>query len=96
MKRVNDIGRNIAKLRRLRGWSQETMAARIQCLGEKYYDMTRQMVGNIESGRTNVYHWHIEAIHDVLGCTYDEIFLGPKLSSADQDAFLKQPRTRRR
>lgn len=95
MKRANDIGHNIAKLRQLRGWSQETMATKMQCLGGKSYDMTRQMVGNIESGRTNVYHWHIEAIHDALGCTYDEIFLGPSVTSSDKNAFLKKPRPSR-
>lgn len=96
MQRANDIGRHIAKLRRLRGWSQEVMAARMQCLGGKAYSMTRQVLGNIESGRTNVYQWHLEAIHDVLACSYDDIFLGPKTNGSDVEALWKKARTHHR
>ena len=95
MKRANDIGQHVAKLRRLRGWSQETMAAKIQCLGGKFYEMTRQMIANIESGRANVYHWQIRGIHNVLGCTFDEIFQGPNVNGKDTTPLLKSPRNRR-
>jgi len=93
---ANDIGRNILKLRSLRRWSQELMAAKIQCLGGDAYSMTRQMIGNIETGRTNACPWQIQAFHDVLGCTYDEIFLGPDKGRCNDDAFVKKPRQRRR
>ena len=96
MKRVNDIGRHITKLRRLKGWSQDVMVSRIQCLGERAYEMTRQILGNIESERTNVYHWQIEAIRKVLGCSYDDIFFGPKVDSQQTGALFKKPRKRRR
>ena len=96
MKRVNDIGRHITKLRRLKGWSQDVMVSRIQCLGARAYDMTRQILGNIESERTNVYHWQIEAIRQVLGCSYDDIFFGPKVNGESAGSLFKQARKRRR
>lgn len=97
MKRSIEIGRNIAKLRRQKGWSQEVMASKMQCLGRpKGYDMTRQVLGNIECGRQNIYHWHFEAIREVLGCSYDEIFLGPKVNRLPPGALYKKPRKRRR
>jgi DNA-binding XRE family transcriptional regulator len=80
----------------MRGWSQETLAAKVQCLGGEYYDVTRQVVGNIESGRRNAYHWHIRGIRSALHCTFDEIFLGPKVDEADASAFLKKPRKHNR
>ncbi len=91
MKRANDIGQHIAKLRRMRGWSQETLAAKIQCLGGQYWEMTRQVLGNIESGRRNVYHWHIQGIRAALDCAYDDIFNGPKVGERETAAFLKTP-----
>ncbi|MCI0535080.1 MAG: hypothetical protein L0Z50_07620 [Verrucomicrobiales bacterium] len=57
--------------------------------------MTRQILGNIESGRRKVYHWHIRGIRNALHCTFDEIFLGPKVNGAAANAFLKQPRKRK-
>lgn len=82
--KANDIGHNIAKLRHLRGWSQECMAAKIQCLPDgKYYGLTRQILGNIEARRTRVADWQIRGIREVLGCSYEEIFLGPKANADD-------------
>jgi transcriptional regulator with XRE-family HTH domain len=96
MKRANDIGRHITKLRRLKGWSQDEMASKMQLLGKRAYDMTRQVLGNIESERTNIYHWHVQAIQAVLECSYDEIFLGPKVNSQHTGMLFKKPRKRRR
>ena len=96
MKRANDIGRHITKMRRMRGWSQEVLVSRMQCLGGKAYEMTRQILGNIECGRTNLYHWQITAIRDAFGCSYDEIFLGPKVNSQQTGTLFKKPRQRHR
>lgn len=96
MKRANDIGRHIAKLRRLQGWTQDMMASRMQCLGERGYEITRQILGNIECGRTNIYHWQIEVIRNVLGCSFDEIFLGTKMNSQQTGTLFKKPRKRSR
>ena len=92
MKRTNDIGQNIAKIRVLRGLSQEATVAKIQCLGGEGYKMTLQMLKNIETGRTNVYHWQIRNIRAVFRCTYEDIFLGPKVDGSDMNAFLKKER----
>ena len=80
----------------MRGWSQEILAVKLQCLGGRAYEMTRQTVANIESGRRNLYHWHIEAIRDAFGCSYDEIFLGPKVNGASAGGMFKKPFQRRR
>jgi transcriptional regulator with XRE-family HTH domain len=95
MKRCNDIGRHITKLRRLKGWSQDLMASKMQLLGNRAYEMTRQVLGNIECGRTNVYHWQIEAIQTVLKCSYDEIFNGPAVNNQDAATLFKKARIRR-
>jgi hypothetical protein len=52
------------------------------------------MLKNIETGRTNVYHWHIRNIRTVLRCSYDEIFLGPKVNGSEMNALLKNPHSR--
>jgi transcriptional regulator with XRE-family HTH domain len=96
VKRANDIGQHIAKIRVLRGLSQEATVAKIQCLGGDGYRMTVQMLKNIETGRTNVYHWHIRNIRTVLRCSYDEIFLGPKVNGSEMNALLKNPLARDR
>jgi transcriptional regulator with XRE-family HTH domain len=49
--RVNLIGPNVAKLRHQKGWTQDLLAARIQLSG---YDITRQMIANIESRRSSI------------------------------------------
>ena len=51
MRRLNIIGPTVARLRFERGWTQETLAARLQCLG---VDISRQKLANMESGRTQV------------------------------------------
>ena len=96
MKRANDIGQHIAKIRRMRDLSQEATIAKIQCLGGEGYDMTVQMLKNIESGRTKVYHWQIRCIREGLRCTYEEIFLGPSVNGQDLTVFLKKERRRNR
>jgi hypothetical protein len=54
------------------------------------------MLKNIETGRTNGYHWHIRNIRTVLRCSYDEIFLGPKVNGSEMNALLKKPALARR
>lgn len=92
MKRANDIGQHIAKMRQRRGWTQEDMAARIQCIpGGKYYAFTRQILGNLEAGRTRAYEWHLRGIQFVLGCSYDEILTGRIINGQNIAALLKPP-----
>jgi transcriptional regulator with XRE-family HTH domain len=51
MRRRNVIGRMVSRLRFERNWTQDTLAARLQCEG---MDITRDVVANIEIGRTKV------------------------------------------
>ena len=51
MRHLNIIGPAITKLRSERGWTQEVLAARLQCQGA---NVSRDMLANIESGRTQV------------------------------------------
>lgn len=49
MRRRNFIGSMIIKLRFEQGWSQEILAARLQCRG---VNINRQILANMECGRT--------------------------------------------
>ncbi len=51
MRRLNIIGSTLARLRFERGWTQEILAARLQC---QKVDISRQRLANMESGRTQV------------------------------------------
>lgn len=50
-KRTNIIGQNLVKLRHQAGWTQEGLAIKIQLRG---HYMTREIIANIESGRSAV------------------------------------------
>jgi transcriptional regulator with XRE-family HTH domain len=51
MCRRNLIGRIIARLRYERDWTQEILAAQLQCIG---INITRDMVAKMESGYTKI------------------------------------------
>jgi transcriptional regulator with XRE-family HTH domain len=51
MGQLNIIGSVVIKLRFERGWSQETLAAKLQCQAD---DISRDVLANIETGRTQV------------------------------------------
>jgi transcriptional regulator with XRE-family HTH domain len=63
MRHLNVIGSAVARLRFERGWTQETLAARLQCRG---VNVTRDVLANIESGRTQVTDLHIIALQKVF------------------------------
>ena len=63
MSRLNLIGQAIARLRSQRGWTQKTLMAKLQCQG---VDITRDVLANIESGRTKVTDEHIIGCHHVF------------------------------
>lgn len=73
MNRRNVIGQAVAKLRCERGWTQETLAARLQCHG---YDVSREVLANLESGRTQFTDVHIMGCQKAFGVTI--IMLFPK------------------
>ncbi len=51
MRRRNVIGRIVSRLRSERNWSQDVLAARLQCEG---VDVSRDMLARIELGITKV------------------------------------------
>jgi transcriptional regulator with XRE-family HTH domain len=51
MRRRNVTGRRLAYLRSEQEMSQDTLAARLQCEG---LDVTREVVSNMENGRTQI------------------------------------------
>ncbi|HTQ51857.1 MAG TPA: helix-turn-helix transcriptional regulator [Candidatus Acidoferrales bacterium] len=73
--KANHIGQNVAKLRALRGLTQEQLAAKVQ-INES--NMTRQVIANIESGRRSVSENQIRHLAKVFRCSFDDIFLGPR------------------
>jgi ribosome-binding protein aMBF1 (putative translation factor) len=68
---VNLIGRAIVRLRFERGWTQEILAARMQCQGA---NVSRDMVVNMELGRTQITDRHISAFQKVFGVCVIELF----------------------
>ena len=59
MGQLNIIGSVVIKLRFERGWSQEILAAKLQCQAD---DISRDVLANIETGRTQVTDRHINAL----------------------------------
>jgi hypothetical protein len=51
MRRLNVIGRIVARQRFELAWTQEILTSRMQCLGA---DITRQRLANMECGRTQI------------------------------------------
>ena len=71
MRRLNIVGRAVARLRFERGWTQELLAARMQCQGA---NVNRQTLANIEVGRTQVTDEHIIAFQKVFGICLVRLF----------------------
>lgn len=71
MRRLNVIGPEVVRLRLARNWTQETLAAKLQCRGT---DISRQMLANIESRRTNVTDAHIIAFQKVFDVPLVQLF----------------------
>jgi transcriptional regulator with XRE-family HTH domain len=63
MRRRNVIGRNVARLRYERNWTQEILAAQLQCKGA---NVTRDMVAKIESGYTKISDEWLLGLHKVF------------------------------
>ena len=89
MGQLNIIGRIVIKLRFERGWSQETLAARLQCQRD---DISRDVLANIETGRTQVTDKHIEALQKAFEVEIVRLF--PK-STQERDAIYASRGARR-
>ena len=75
MKRSTPQERNIgAKIREHRiasGWTQTDLAAQMQLHG---CDLSREMIGRIESGYRAVSVYESDKFGEVFGVSYDELF----------------------
>lgn len=65
------VGRNIRRLRKAQGMTQEILAAKLQLLG---CDITRSAVAKIEVGARHLYPDEIIALQEILRVSYEEIF----------------------
>ena len=97
MKRRNIIGSYLAKLRHQLGLNQEDMSARLQRHG---VDISRQMLANMECGRTQITDIHLVGYLKVFRICLIELFplevqaLDAKFSQREKDQ-LDGPRRRR-
>ena len=67
----NLIGRKVAKLRFTKGWSQDTLVAKLQVL---QCNITRDILANIETQRSVATSVHCFFLAKVLAVSIDELF----------------------
>ena len=95
VRRLNVIGRMVAKLRFELEWTQDTLVARMQCRG---VEITRDVLANIESGRTKATDLHLlgfqRAFDLQIICFFPEEI--QKLDAAIGRRNAGKPRRRRR
>jgi transcriptional regulator with XRE-family HTH domain len=89
MRHLNIIGPVVAKLRFERKWTQEILAARAQCQG---VDVSRDMLANIESGRTKVTDEQIVGLQRAFGVRI--ILLFPKAVQELDEKFVQRENIR--
>lgn len=63
MIRMNVTGASLAKKRHEKGWTQDITAAKLQSRGA---DISRQMLANMECGRTEIKDKHLMAFQEVF------------------------------
>ena len=68
---ANVIGRNVAKFRYQRGWTQDELVAKIQLL--EFY-MTRDILANIETLRSSVTDKQIVVLSEVFNVPVGDLF----------------------
>ena len=66
------IGSNIRKIRMKNQFTQEQLSAKLQLLG---CDVTRSALAKIEVGQRHIYPDEIKSLTQILGITYDELFV---------------------
>ena len=99
MRHLNIIGPAVIKMRLERGWSQDVLAARLQCQGD---DISRDVLANLESGRTQGTDFHLKALQKAFGVRIIAFFpksiqdLDEKFANRAGGGSLKPPRRRRR
>jgi transcriptional regulator with XRE-family HTH domain len=96
---LNIIGPVVIKLRQARKWSQEVLAARLQCQED---DISRDVLANIESGRQQITDKHIRALQKAFEVPVVRLFpktvqdLDEKFAQRANDRPKKNPRDPRR
>lgn len=66
-----NLGKNIQKLRKANGLTQENICAKLDLVGRP---MLRSTYAQIETGARNIFVSDLIAIKDILNVGYDEIF----------------------
>ena len=88
----NVIGRNVARERYQRGWTQDELVTKLQLLG---CSITRDIVANIETGRCVTTDKQIEFLAEVLGLEVQQLFPVTR-HFVRQPPLLQEPKQRRR
>lgn len=65
------IGKNLQRLRKLRGISQYDMVIKLELLGRT---MTRSNYANIEQGRGNIFVSDLMLFKEIFDVSYEEFF----------------------
>jgi len=91
---ANVIGRNVAKLRYQRGWSQSDLVTRLQLLGD--INMTRDKLANIEIRRSVATCKQIEFFAEVFGIKEQDLFPKKRHFIGKRDAIELRDFTRQR
>jgi transcriptional regulator with XRE-family HTH domain len=86
MRGRNITGRQVAYWRYQNKWTQKTLAARLQCRG---YDISREMVANIEAGLRGVEDNWLVGFQEVFGLSIVQFF--PKEVRDADIEFAKHP-----
>jgi len=68
-----NIGENMRRLRKLYGFKQDELVAKIELLG---LTISRSTYSRYETGELNVPVSVLVALHMIYGCKYDDFFMG--------------------
>ena len=66
-----NIGKNIQKLRKMKGFTQENICAKLDLAGRP---MIRSTYAQIETGKRNIFVSDLIAIKNILNVEYEDIF----------------------
>lgn len=95
---ANVIGKNVAKFRYQRGWTQDELVGKLQLLG---CYMTRDILANIETQRSIVTDKQIEYFAEVFGVNEGSMFpekrkASRRLAGLDMKIVTRRPCLNRR
>ena len=95
---ANVIGKNVAKFRYQRGWTQDELVGKLQLLG---CYMTRDILANIETQRSIVTDKQIEFFAEIFGIKEGSLFpdkrrFSGRLVGLDMKVVTRRPCPNRR